>query len=322
MSRFTDAAAAMHTLSLAAMEEASREGIRDADIEHLLLALTLDAGSAGQVLRGLGITLDAARDAVTAERSSQLAALGVQADAPADGRIVFHETNGYEWTDRAVAVLSRASNRNADEPSIAVLRTLVTEPSGTIAALLHRLGIEPAEVEDRLDVTDGIRRPQPTRADGPRGTLSAFVPAPPADVWALVSDAHRIPDWDSVVGTVTPAAEGAQEWDAAAPTTTREGKPLRIREDLRRIRIRLEQADAPHSVTWRMTYPDARAANDRVVRFALEHAAGGTQVRIDAGWERAGGRRSLLGWMLRPLARLSLFFQLAQISSGLSRAFR
>lgn len=322
MSRFTDAAAAMHTLSLAAMEEASREGIRDADVEHLLLALTLDASSAGHVLRGLGITLEAARDAVTAERSSQLATLGVRADAPADARIVFHETNGYEWTDRAVAVLSRASNRSADEPSSAVLRTLLAEPSGTITALLHRLGVEPTEVEDRLDMADAIRRPEPVRADGPRGTLSAFVPAPPADVWALVSDPHRLPDWDSVVGTVAPAAAGAEEWDAAAPTTTREGKPLRIREDLRRIRLRREQVDAPHAVTWRMTYPDARAANERVVRFALEHAAGGTQVRIDAGWERGRRRRSLLGWMLRPLARLSLFFQLAQISSGLSRAFR
>jgi len=322
MSRFTDAAATMHTLSLAAMEEASREGIRDADIEHLLLALTLDAGSAGQVLRGLGVTLDAARDAVTAERSSQLAALGVHTDAAIDGRIVFHETNGYEWTDRAVAVLSRASNRSADEPSSAVLRTLVTEPSGMIAALLLRLGVESTEVERRLDAADGIRRPEPVPADGPRGSLSAFVPAPPADVWALVSDAHRIPEWDGVVGTVAPAAADEQEWDATAATATREGKPLRIREDLRRIRIRRERADAPHAVTWRMTYPDARAANERVVRFALEHAAGGTQVRIEAGWERGRRRRSPLGWMFRPLARLSLFFQLAQISSGLSRAFR
>ena len=66
MSRFSQAAATMHTLSLAAMEEASRLGVHDADIDHLLLALTLDADTGGQVLRRAGIRLDTARAAVEA----------------------------------------------------------------------------------------------------------------------------------------------------------------------------------------------------------------------------------------------------------------
>ena len=63
MSKLTRAAATAHTLSLAAMEEASRYGTRDAGIEHLLLALTLDADLGGQVLRSLGLGLDRVRAA-------------------------------------------------------------------------------------------------------------------------------------------------------------------------------------------------------------------------------------------------------------------
>src|SRR5690606_16041423 len=64
MSAFLNTAATMQTLSVAGMEEASRDGRREGDLEHVLLALVLSEQSAGQVLRGLGITLDAARLAV------------------------------------------------------------------------------------------------------------------------------------------------------------------------------------------------------------------------------------------------------------------
>lgn len=333
MSKFTEAAAVMQTLSLAALEEASRAGIRDADIEHLFLALTLDAGNAGQVLRGLGVTLDVARDAVAAERTDHLASLGVAsvdaADDTGEERIVFHETQGYDWTDRAVDVLKRASGGQRDGSSSAVLRCLLTEPSGTIGALVSRLGVDTTDLRARLDEADGIRpahgiRPAAAteRSRGPHGTVSAFVPAPPADLWMLVSDAMRIPEWDGAVGQVARGTENEDEWDAAAPTHTPDGKPLRIKDDLRRIRIRREQVDAPFRVTWRMSYPDARAANERVIGFELEEAAGGTQVRIHFGWERTARRRTVLGWLLRPLARLVIFIQLTQISSGLSRVFR
>ncbi len=108
MSKFTDAAATSHTLSIAAMEEASRVGQRTADIDHLFIALVLNEQTAGQVLRSLGITLSAARDAVDKQHAEQLAALGVQAVAE-PGKIVFHETRGCEWQERAVELIRRAS---------------------------------------------------------------------------------------------------------------------------------------------------------------------------------------------------------------------
>jgi len=328
MSKFTEAAAVSQTLSLAAMEEASRLGIRNADIDHLFLALTLDAGNAGQVLRGLGVTLDVARDAVAAERTDHLESLGVAsidaAGSTGEQRIVFHETQGYDWTDRAVDVLKRASSGVHDGRSSAVLRCLLTEPSGTIGALLSRLGVDTADLRARLDEADGIRPADDERgrSRGPHGSMSAFVPAPPADLWMLVSDAMRIPEWDGAVGQVARGTDNEDEWDAAAPTHAPDGKPLRIKDEFRRIRIRREQVDAPVRVTWRMSYPDARAANERVIRFELEEAAGGTQMRIHFGWERTARRRTVLGWLLQPLARLVIFIQLTQISSGLSRVFR
>ncbi|NNV08857.1 Clp protease, partial [Geobacillus sp. MMMUD3] len=95
MSRFTDSASTSYSLSITAMEEASRVGQREADIDHLFLALTVSEQTAGQVLRSLGITIDDAREAVAAQHAEQLAGLGIRMDPPEPGRIVFHETEGY-----------------------------------------------------------------------------------------------------------------------------------------------------------------------------------------------------------------------------------
>ncbi len=47
MSRFTDSASTSYSLSITAMEEASRVGQREADIDHLFLALTVSEQTAG-----------------------------------------------------------------------------------------------------------------------------------------------------------------------------------------------------------------------------------------------------------------------------------
>ncbi|MGO0575869.1 hypothetical protein [Ornithinimicrobium panacihumi] len=51
MSKYVRLAQTSQTLSLTAVEEASREGLREADLEHLLLALVLSPEPAGEVLR-------------------------------------------------------------------------------------------------------------------------------------------------------------------------------------------------------------------------------------------------------------------------------
>ncbi|PPF56571.1 hypothetical protein C5C55_08665 [Rathayibacter sp. AY1C2] len=94
MSKLARVAQTTQALSLAAMEEASRAGLRIADLEHLFLALVINDQPAGEALRGMGVDLDDARRAVEEQHAAQLASLGIRASFPDTGRIVFHETAG------------------------------------------------------------------------------------------------------------------------------------------------------------------------------------------------------------------------------------
>lgn len=109
MSKLTVATATMYDLSLAGAEEASRLGEQSGDIDHLLLALTINEQVAGQVLRALGVDLERTRAAVEQQHADQLASLGVQAAAPGPGRITFHERGDFDWNDRALEVPRRAA---------------------------------------------------------------------------------------------------------------------------------------------------------------------------------------------------------------------
>jgi uncharacterized protein YndB with AHSA1/START domain len=325
MSRFAQSAATMHTLSLAAMEEASRFGVRDADIDHLLLALTIDPDAGGQVLRRAGLRLTAVRTAVADQHAEQLGALGLAPDPAASGRIVFHETSGYDWTDRAIAVLRAGSEQGRRGDSAAVLRALLDEPSGLITAVLQRLGVDPVGIATELDELSSLADTAPRRSTGAGITSerAVFVPAPPTEVWALLSDPARIPEWDPSTAQVTPDADPADGWDARAHTTTSDGRPIRRKEAFVRRRILLASRDEPTAVAWRFLLPDAPRTNPRVVTFALEPVAGGTRLMVSVTWETLHRRgRRVLRAVLRPLHRLALFLQLAQIESGVTRVFR
>lgn len=322
MSKITIALATSHSLSLAAMEEASRQGLRDADIEHLFLALVISEQAAGQVLRGLGITLADARGAIAAQHAEQLGALGIAA-APEPGRIVFHETQGYEWTERALGVIGRASSSGNAGDATAVLRELLAEPSGLIEALLVRLDATSEGVLSRLEDASRIPSHAPKESRPPlTGITESFVPASPADVWALISDPLRIPEWDAVIGSIEPGDGDA--WEALARSAYADGTPLKTKPQFCRQRVELVSLDESHLVAWRFTYPDAPRSNSRRVEISLESAAGGTQLRITFAWEvnPARRRRFVRGSLLRPLHRFAIWVQATQVAASISRAFR
>ncbi|MFF8818419.1 Clp protease N-terminal domain-containing protein [Leucobacter sp. NPDC015123] len=156
MGKLSAAAATMHTLSMTAMEEASRLGARDTDIDHLFVALVASEQAAGQVLRALGVTLHGARQAIADQHAEDLGAIGIDMAPPQPGPIVFNETGGYEWTSRAGKVLNSVSEKNSDGSATAVLRALIDEPSGFISGVLMRLGVDPLEVRERLDAAARI----------------------------------------------------------------------------------------------------------------------------------------------------------------------
>jgi hypothetical protein len=140
MSKFIQRLATGYGLSINAGEEASRFGVHAVDVDHVFLALVIDEGTAGQVLRRAGITLAAAREAVASRHREDLERLGVQAELPGDGRIRFLEQGGIEWTDRALDLVSRAGGKHRSGDATAVLRDVLGEPSGTVEDVLARLG--------------------------------------------------------------------------------------------------------------------------------------------------------------------------------------
>lgn len=330
MSKFADAASTSHTLSVTAMEEASRVGQRTADIDHLLIALVLNEQLAGQALRSLGITLVTARQAVAEQHAEQLAMLGVQVAAPEPGRIVFHETDGYEWGDRAVELIKRANAGGKRGDAAAVLRELVIEPSGMIEAILGRLGTTPATVTATLDEAE--RRPahrpqQPVRADALVGVSEVFVPASVGEVWGLLAAPARMPEWEPGIGGVEyapTAPEVGDTWVALARAEAPDGKRIPVKPGFARQQIELIALQESRLVEWRMTHPEAPVANARCLRAELEPVAGGTRLRLAFAWERdpSRPRRRYLGLVLRPVHRFVLWMQLSQLGSGISRVFR
>lgn len=280
MSRFVRAAQTTQSLSLAAMEEASRAGLRVADLEHLFLALVISDQPAGGALRSMGIDLDGARRAVEEERAAQLASLGIEASFPEAGRIVFHETDGYEWSKRASDLIARSISRDDKGDAAAVLRELVTEPSGLIASILDRLGATPRAVLDRLapfDVpVEGTATTSGKTEGCVTGSIETFVAAPIEEVWRFLVDPRAIPDWEMSIGTID---HGDQDpipgmvLRGLAPVRRPDGKPLTVKPRFRRRSIELVAAHRPE----RMAYFERRRAEqltDRdIMRCLKRHVA-------------------------------------------------
>lgn len=331
MSKLTRMAATAQALSIAAMEEASRRGHREADIDHLFLALVINEQITGQVLRGMGISLDAARDAVTAQHAAQLASIGITTEVSGEGRIVYHKTGGYQWSSRALDIINRASKGGSNGDAAAVLRELLAEPSGMIEELLRRLDTSPAAALARLDEAERLPThalQRPADAGALSGFTETFVPAPVEAVWALLADAERMPEWEPGTGSVetvddTASPRPGDTWVSHGHTHRPDGKPLKVRPDLHRQQVELLVADEGSLIAWRFAYPDAARANSRRITISLEPAAGGTQLGITFAWERnRKRRRTVLGLLLRPLQRLAIWLQVSQVGGGISRAFR
>ncbi|MGO2482523.1 SRPBCC family protein [Glutamicibacter ardleyensis] len=332
MSKFIDAAATSHTLSVVAMEEASRFGQRSTDIDHMLLALVVSEQVAGQVLRSAGITLEAARDAVAGQHSAQLASLGISTGLPSQGRIVFHETGGYVWSDRALEVLKRASDGEKRGDAAAVLRELVAEPSGMIDQILQRLGFAPDLVIARLDEVQRYPALTPKRTiqSGRRsGAVGAFVPAGLEQVWDLLANPSRMSEWEPTIGEVAlnktqKEAQIGDQWTAHSRTRRSDGKLIRIKPEFQTQNVELVACSDETLIEWQFTYPDSTQADAKRVRIELEPAAGGTQLSISLKWDRNSNRPAhpIRGLLISPLVRFGIWMQLSQLSGGISRAFR
>jgi uncharacterized protein YndB with AHSA1/START domain len=329
MSKLVRAAQTSQSLSLAAMEEASRAGLRVADLEHLFLALVISDQAAGGSLRSMGIDLDAARRAVEDAHADQLASLGIEASFPEAGRIVFHETDGYDWSTRAYDLIARSVDRVRNGDAAAVLRELVSEPSGLIADILDRLGTTPQAVLEHLDQFDAPVETPVTKPAQVKGRVSAsietFVPAPIDGVWQFLADPAHIPDWEMSVGSIDHAVQDVtpgRVWRGLAPARRPDGKPVNVKPRFRRRSIELVTAQRPERIAWSLTYPDAPRSSAILTEFTLVDTTGGTQVRITTSWSRRQGWRRVVVLPLRPLQKFIVWIALFQTGGAVSRAFR
>lgn len=333
MSKLTDIIASSRTLAISAVEEASRFGARDVDLEHVFLALAISDRPAGHLLRDIGITLDDARDAVAEYHREQLATLGIDASLPGDGKIRFHEEGAYDYTERAMRVMSQSGGWQRAADSLEILRSLVTEPTGSIGALVARLGTSAAEIIAHIDRTErddeSDVRQRDSRATSPQPPLSrthsAFVPAPLEAVRGLVSDADRLPEWEMNLVSVRPEGDA---WTGQTRTVAPDGKRLKVADRHRRQHVELvESADA--RVVWHARMIDDPRANARVIEVDLEPVTNGTRVTVRFSWQRTSPARAWIRpfaavarVLLRPVRRVVLWVQVTALTDAISRALR
>ena len=329
MTKYAGVASTTHTLSIAAMEEASRFGQRIADIDHLLLALVISEQPAGQVLRNIGITLQATRDAVEEQHSAQLATLGVSTGASSQGPIVFHKTGGYEWSERALGVFARANKGRKLGDAAAVLRELVSEPSGMIEQILQRLDSSPTEVISRLDEAQRYLRNPPARPHRYSGLVAAFVPAPVEEVWELLADPLRMPEWEPSTRDVTlhhvqSGTRIGDSWTAHPRTEHPDGKPLPTKTKRLVRNVELLAHEDRTLIEWRHTYPQLAGANSKRIRVEMEPAAAGTQLRTTLTLEHnpSRPRSPIRAFLMRSYVRFAIWMQLSNLSGSISRVFR
>ncbi|WZH35769.1 MAG: Clp protease N-terminal domain-containing protein [Microbacterium enclense] len=315
MSKLTTAFATTHRLWVASMEEASRGGGKNAGTDHLLLALTLDDGTAGQVLRASGVTIDRAREAVATQHREQLGSLGVDVEPAIAGPIALGDPAGYDWTEPARTVMTQATTVGETGDSVAVLRALLDEPSGFVAAVLERLDTSAASVRELLSQAAALpASADVATSDDPfHRSTTAFIPATPDATWALISDARRLVEWDAVADSVTAGSAGT--WVAHS----KEG----MSGDLGPQHFTVDADDSRRVAHWTFWWPASkRRTNTRHVILALEPAASGTSLRVDATWETAGARRRWWLPIARPFFRALLWFQVTRVASSVSAALR
>lgn len=321
---FLTKAATMQSMSLAALEEASRDGLRDADLEHLLLAVVIGEHTAGRALRSMGITLDAAREAVREQHDEQLRRLGIEATPPRPDRIVLHENVGYDLTDRARRMAGHAGDRGRGDGSALVLRALIDEPSGLIVGILSRLGTSADEVRSALGVADepATARGVQFSADVVSGRREVFIGAVTADVWALLSDTERMPEWQQSFATMTPEEGSDGVWIAQLTTEEPDGTPIRMKEGYAWRRIVRLHADEPSRIAWRLETPDAPGSVQNTLEMTLSPVTGGTLLTITSSWPRRKGWQRVRSLALRPVHRFVIWTTISYLGDAIGRVFR
>lgn len=308
------------SISGAAWFETMREHRAELDIEHLLLGLLGAGGGPAQTLAAHGVTLARARRAVTAVRAERLGDIGIDPttvpvrDVRDMAGLTAREVGDLPMSRAAREVLSQGPGwnpfssgerrrrrrlRGADFET-GILRDLLAEPSGRIAAIIEHCGASVAAL--RADATGG-----PVSGAG-RGGVRRASPGVPRS-------ARVLPGWWP--GGEPAAAIAQSHFVSADPARVR--AVLEDPEQIRRIVggggvFRVDrQPDPLGAIAWTVAFSgeevDGKVPGpaDQVTgyeRFELMPVPGGTVVLYETA-RRTYGRTARL-WAL--VARYSLRF--------------
>lgn len=299
-----------YLLTRAAASEAMRAGRAEVDVEHVLLALLTSGGpSAGHLLRAgadvVGLRLAAAdleaEDLAPLVDPRLLTPPGPGAAARAADE---PPARSVPVNARVRAVLEGVPMR-ADETSL-LLALLADSPRA--GRLLHQQGVDvPALRAGLITPQEGSRAGAATESDD-----EPELPAPPgwtwqhaehrqvlpvsaAEVWALVSDPARRPQWDATCAAVDVAPDGSEHLVTHAAGQDRVD---------RQVATHLVPGRA---ITW-ARHPDpedalaragAPAVRTTTLRLADQHPEGAV-LNLRTAWLIPSRRR----WLRRPLTRM------------------
>lgn len=319
MSKWIDAMRTGMSVTSAAADEATRSGSPDVDIDHLFIGLVVSGGRAGTILRKHGVTLESARDAIATVRERELGSLGITAPPLEPLPKLPLEKVQLDWSHRANAALSAS---RGEHDGTAFLGSLLDEPSGMIERILSELNVEAAALRaDIANTSGGVPKaawPDEHRGRHLHGTAEAFVPAAPADVWALVSDPKRSAEWDDSITALCEISPGL--WHVTLRAFSLRGRevPDRSEAHIRRVVADSERWHVGYERTW----PKHPRAADQLITIELTESGPGTLVTLHSSLQRASGARRVMQLAISPLPRVMLNTQATQFVTGISRVFR
>lgn len=281
------------TLSAQAIAEATRLGKQTADIEHLFLALTLTDGNAGQAMRSLGIDIATARAAVCAIDTSVT-------EAPA----AFPEERS-TLSDRATQLVQQATSAKTTNFGVLLLTELLTEPSGTISALLTRLETTPEQLQAKLSEFSPTAEAV-IAVDNSSVSKVVFLPTSPEVARDKLSNPQCVHYWHGGIESITPT-KNPTIWELSQTHQ----QPQFVRQLLRR-----NDCSNPNEISWDLWFPDAKKPARRTISFTLNPCHGGTEAVVQFQWYHTP-KRLLFASIRRYILKLHIF----HITTRLSRAF-
>ena len=319
----------VHRIRSAAAVEAAALGHPEIDVDHLLLGLLVAGGPSARVLAAHGVGAAALRRAVADLQEQDLLGLGAVAAAPQPAAVRASDrgsAGALPLGGRAQALLDDAPLLGDD---LALLRAVLDDGGRRAERLLAHLDVDVDALRAQLAAepdVDGALSPAMPGADTdvdwsaadralearrdpvPAGTtwMSAartqLVPAPADQVWALISDPQRRPQWDAACLSATVDADGVER------ITGHDG------DVVEQTAVDVEPGQR---IGWLQRGPDGGAAPRVVVQIALTAQGASTVVRLRQDWPargRATGRLSR--WILTRMIGAKLRTQ----ANGIARA--